>query len=91
MRNLSIGITNADLKKIQIGGEYVPKSKREDLVYAFASQNKGKIFIQVESKGEAWYINPSDAKRYYLGRPKDAYIIMRELSIGINNEDFIRL
>jgi hypothetical protein len=46
--------------------------------YAFASKNKGKIFLQVESQGEAWYIG-SDGKRYFLGVPSDAFRLMRSL------------
>jgi len=49
---------------------------------------KGKILLQVESNGEAWYINPADEKRYYLGRPDDAFEIMRELGLGISESNF---
>ncbi len=58
---------------------------------AFARGKKGLIFLQVEAKGEAWYINPSDGKRYFLGRPEDAYQLMRTLSLGISNNDFNHL
>jgi hypothetical protein len=54
----------------------------------FASKQKGKIFIQVEGRGEAWYINPSDGKRYFLGRPTDAFNLMRNLGLGISNSNF---
>ncbi|MCK5416570.1 hypothetical protein KAI92_04035 [Candidatus Parcubacteria bacterium] len=53
----------------------------------FASKYLGKIFLQVEKNGEAWYINPKDAKRYFLGRPSDAFEVMRKLGIGITNVD----
>jgi len=49
---------------------------------------KGRILLQVESKGEAWYINPDNEKRYFLGRPADAFQVMRELGLGISNKDF---
>lgn len=48
----------------------------------------GKILLSVEENGEAWYVNPENSRRYYLGRPSDAFEIMRELSLGISNEDF---
>jgi len=51
----------------------------------------GKILLQVEGNGEAWYINPTDEKRYYLGRPSDAFRIMRELSLGISREDLAKI
>lgn len=53
-----------------------------------ASQLSGRILLQVQSKGEAWYVNPSDSKRYYLGRPDDAYNLMRQLSVGISEKEF---
>ena len=49
---------------------------------------RGRILLQVESHGEAWYVNPVNNQRYYLGRPDDAYAIMRSLGLGISNADF---
>jgi hypothetical protein len=46
----------------------------------------GYIFLQVESKGEAYYYYPIDGKGYYLGRPADAFKIMRELSLGATHQ-----
>ncbi len=51
----------------------------------FIQQHLGKIFLQTEKNGEAWYINPADQKRYYLSRPADAFLIMKTLSLGITN------
>jgi len=51
----------------------------------------GKIFLQVESKGEAWYIDPQKKKRYYLGRPSDALAIMRDLSLGISDDNLSKI
>jgi hypothetical protein len=47
---------------------------------------KGKILLQVEANGEAWYVNPVDLRRYYLGRPDDAFKIMRELGLGATHQ-----
>lgn len=52
------------------------------------SRLSGKILLQVESKGEAWYVKPDDLKRYYLGRPSDAFYIMQELGLGISEKDY---
>ncbi|MBI4250398.1 thermonuclease family protein [Candidatus Uhrbacteria bacterium] len=51
-------------------------------------QLKGRIVLQVQQHGEAWYVNPTDGKRYFLGRPSSASVIMRELGLGISNKDF---
>ncbi|NTU98854.1 hypothetical protein HGA64_02520 [Candidatus Falkowbacteria bacterium] len=57
---------------------------------AFAKKSQGKIFLQVQSKGQAWYINPKDLKRYYLGRPNDAFTVMRRLGLGVKHEVIVK-
>lgn len=54
----------------------------------FSQKQAGKIFIQVEGNGEAWYINPVDNKRYFMGRPADAFALMRKLGLGVSENDF---
>ncbi len=54
----------------------------------FSEKLKGKILLQIESHGEAWYVNPPDNKRYYMADGNAAYAIMRNLSVGINNKNF---
>ena len=58
---------------------------------ALAGRMKGKILLQTESKGEAWYIHPKELKRYYLGRPKDAFSVMRSKGYGISNANLAKL
>jgi parallel beta-helix repeat protein len=55
------------------------------------SRIKGRVLLQVESRGEAWYVNPKDEKKYYLGLPEQAFKIMRNLSVGINNSDLWKI
>ncbi|MCG2691011.1 hypothetical protein L6249_03030 [Candidatus Parcubacteria bacterium] len=55
---------------------------------SLAQRLSGWILLQVESHGEAWYVNPGDNKKYYLGRPADALNIMRNLGLGATH-DFI--
>jgi hypothetical protein len=49
---------------------------------------KGKILLQVEDVGQAWYVEPETKQRAFLGRPADAFRIMRELGLGISEKDF---
>ena len=137
MRSVGVGITNANLRKIQIGltdvtgldsdgdglsnllenaiGTDISKKDTDVDGYddkaevsagrdplkgngakypidpSFAKAQNGKILLQVEGKGEAWYINPSDNKRYFLGRPADAFAVMRKLGLGISNVNFTNL
>ncbi len=75
--------------KMEIMNGYDPaRTGRLGCDSAFTKKQAGKIFLQVEKQGEAWYANPADGKRYFLGRPADAFAIMRKLGIGISNKDF---
>lgn len=59
-----------------------------NLAPAQAASLSGRILLQVEDKGQAWYVNPGDNRRYYLGRPDDAFLVMRYFGLGISNADF---
>lgn len=49
---------------------------------------KGKILLQVQEHGEAWYVYPVNLKRYYLGRPVDAFNVMRNLGLGVSEQTY---
>ncbi|PIT93817.1 hypothetical protein COU00_02375 [Candidatus Falkowbacteria bacterium CG10_big_fil_rev_8_21_14_0_10_43_11] len=78
--------------KSEILSGYKPTSK-EKFSYnqSLINRLKGRIALQVESHGEAWYINPTDGKRYYLGDGNTAYNVMRFLSLGIKNDDLRKI
>lgn len=61
-------------------------SVRADVQGNFLEHVRGKILLQVEGKGAAWYVNPADMKRYYMGFPKDAFNLMRKLGLGATHE-----
>ncbi len=81
MRELGLGVSEIDFAKIdsseEVGDEYLGNIE-------FAKRLAGQIILQVEKNGEAWYINPLTYKKHYLGRPDDAFKIMRELGLGIS-------
>src|SRR3989338_3035169 len=58
---------------------------------SLVSKLRGRIVLQVESRGEAWYIYPVDGKRYYLANVEAAYQIMRFLSLGITNDNLRKI
>ncbi len=72
MRTLGLGISERDWEEID-----------GDLSHKLA----GRIVLRVETGGEAWYINPLDFQKHYLGRPADAFEIMRSLGLGISRQD----
>ena len=77
MRYLGVGITNKDLDKV--------KSDK-----SFAKQHSGKIFLQVEASGEAFYID-MNGNNHYLKDGSAAYEVMRSLGLGITNNDLSRI
>ncbi len=68
---------------------YLPSDGLLDLNPYFSQKLSGRILLQVESHGEAWYVY--GGKRYYLGRPVNAFNIMRYLGLGISDNDFSKL
>ncbi|MCK5415882.1 phosphodiester glycosidase family protein [Candidatus Parcubacteria bacterium] len=85
MRELGLGISEYNFQKIAQAG--LPAKGDLNLSKSLA----GKIVLQVEKNGEAWYINPVDLKKYYLGRPVDAFKVMRELGLGITRENLAKV
>ncbi len=76
-----------DKTEIKHGYDPLRKEGRLPLDKDFSRVQSGKILLQVENNGEAWYVNPEDNKRYFLARPKDAFQIMRHLGLGVSNTD----
>lgn len=81
MRELGLGINELQFQEIAQAG--MPVAGNKDL----AARLAGRIILQVEKNGEAWYISPIDLKKYYLGRPEDAFAVMRKLGLGISQKD----
>jgi len=57
----------------------------------FPSRLAGMILLDVETNGEAYYIYPENLKKYYLGRPEDAFKIMGQLGRGVSNLDLANI
>ena len=76
MRGLGLGISEKDFESFN---GYTP------------SRLAGRILLRVEANGEAYYINPDDNKLYYLGRPADAFEAMRNLGLGISNDNIRKI
>lgn len=75
MRSFGLGISNKDLESAQTGDN------------ALLERLKGKILLQVESVGEAYYVDPATGILHYMKDGAAAYQIMRNLSLGITNLD----
>lgn len=77
MRSFGLGVSNNDLGIFQ-------KTKAPKRL-------SGKILLQVQDRGQAFYVNPLDLKLYFLGRPADAFYLMRSLALGISNKDLLKI
>ncbi len=78
--------------KIEVINNYNPTGNgKQNIDQNFTKQHLGKFFLQTEKDGQAWYINPTDEKRYYLKNPSNAFIIMRQLSLGITNKNIDKI
>ena len=77
MRKFGLGISNKDLNKIKTDSNY-----RKKFI--------GKIVLQVESHGEAYYIS-SDNRYNYLKDGASAFGIMKKLGLGVSNADLNKI
>ncbi|NUM25579.1 MAG: hypothetical protein HUU49_03040 [Candidatus Buchananbacteria bacterium] len=84
------GFTDA----VEIKNNFNPLSKSTEKNQAdisLVNRLRGRILLQVESRGEAWYVNPADGKRYYMKDGVQAYQMMKFLSLGVTNENLRRI
>jgi len=79
MRSVGLGISNADLALIPTAGSGTTGNA------SLKTRLSGRILLQVESHGEAWYVYPKTLERTYLGRPSDALAAMSALGLGISD------
>ncbi len=76
----------------EVTHDYSPLGKAKNVYdQALVNRLKGKILLQVEEKGQAWYVHPVNGRRYYMKDGPSAYEIMRFLSLGITNADLSQI
>jgi hypothetical protein len=87
--------------------EYIKNMKQKNIIFLLAfsflmpvisvqaatapNNLKGRILLQVESKGEAWYVNPKDGQKYYMANGDEAFAIMKTLGVGMSNKDIEKM
>jgi tetratricopeptide (TPR) repeat protein len=79
MRYFGLGVNNANIEKLLAGDK------------ALAIKLIGKIVLQVEKNGEAYYIKPQDLSVHYLKNGEEAYKLMRFHSLGITNDNLDKI
>lgn len=93
MRYFSLGITNQNLNKIPKVDDTTAMKNSTSVCSqnALANKLKGKILLQVEEHGEAWYIEPTKCRAIYMKDGNVAYEMMRFLGLGITNSDLSKI
>lgn len=71
MRTQGLGIRHAELTRYLAG--------------TFPTRLAGRIVLDVESRGEAYYVSPQTRTATYLATAADAYTLMRQVGLGITN------
>ena len=93
MRSFGLGITDSDLGTIPSVADTTQMNSSSSICSSnsLASRLKGKILLQVQQHGEAWYIYPKTCRRIYMKDGAAAYEIMRYLGLGITDADLSKL
>ena len=93
MRSFGLGITDADLGKIPAVDNEPAMNDSTSVCSTNSTANrvKGKILLQVQQRGEAWYVHPDKCRRIYMKDGGVAHQIMRLLSLGITNTDLSKI
>lgn len=55
------------------------------------TKTRGYILLDVQARGEAWYFNPADSRRYYMRDGATAYQMMRSFGMGVFEADYDRM
>jgi uncharacterized protein YkwD len=89
IKSVAVGITNANLEKIPLAGSTVRITNKNQL--NFINSVKGRIFLQVEDRGQAWYVNPVDGKRYYLLTTEGIAAVIKKIGLGVSNANLAQI
>lgn len=82
---LSISIQRPDTTGQQVLTAETVASAGVAIDAALTKRLAGRILLQVEAKGEAWYVNPLDGQRYFLAGPTNAFNLMRQFGLGVKH------
>ncbi|MFZ6015078.1 MAG: CAP domain-containing protein [Patescibacteria group bacterium] len=93
MRSFGLGITDADLQRIplSITTEAIRNASSICSSNPLANRLKGRILLQVQQHGEAYYVYPKNCRMIYMKDGNAAYEIMRYLGLGITNFDLQKI
>ena len=82
---VGVGVSNKDLAKIPLAGSKDVGDKN------FVARVKGKILLQVQGRGQAWYVNPLDGKKYSLDSTANILSLIKKFGLGISNANLVKI
>lgn len=85
LSNVGIGIRTKDLTSIP------EASDAPSVDYALVQRFKGRILLQVDNEGRAWFVNPLDVKRYELTNDDAGFNRVKELALDISAERLVKI
>lgn len=56
-----------------------------------ASNLSGKILLQVQDRGQAWYVSPTDNQRQEINSSAESFRNLIKLGLGVSNRDFLAI
>lgn len=91
--SFGLGITDSDLSKIPSVNDTDAIKTASSICATNTTANrlKGKILLQVQQHGEAYYVYPKNCRMIYMKDGEAAYQIMRYLGLGITNTDLEKI
>ena len=72
--------TYSDKTELLAGFDPTMANTKFPVATDFIKANKGNILLQVDQAGQAWYLSPTDSKKYFLGTPAKALENLEKLN-----------
>lgn len=56
-----------------------------------AQRAAGRLLLQADQRGQAWYVNPADGSRYFMRDPDGCWKVATLLALGVRNADLEKI
>jgi len=80
-----------DLEELKIGFSPLEQDRKIDLNLDIANSLGGFLLLQVENRGQVWYIEPVNNKRILLADIDNILTILEKIALGISEESYQEL
>jgi hypothetical protein len=80
-------MNNSDREKLRGSTLAREKNRLSKIDTSLVNKLRGRLLLQTEEKGEAWYLDPVSGRRFYMQDGVGAYEALRSFGLGISNKD----